>query len=365
MAVIPFPTLTNVVGPAQMTWGQRANNRVHVSPLSGSVQTVDLPGARWTLAMRFPHLYDPDRAAMEAFLAQLRGQANTFTVHDFARPTPRGAALTVVPTLNRLLWSNQFSNAAWYNTGVTVTADATANPEGTANDADQLAATSGTSFIGQNIGLFAPLETYTFSVYLRAAAPVTLSIFLIDSIGNTATVCNVTTAWQRFSVTRTIAAGATSMAVQIGGGTTFSTGETVFAWGAQVEFQPAATPFVLTTSLVASRPVGPAVLFGGQFGSQLGTWGWAASTPNVLLPGDKFSVNGELKVVTSAVGTGITGYGLINFEPPLRASPADGTQLILTRPTANFMLTKSDWSMDFDGNKPGCAMLSLDAVEVW
>lgn len=90
MTTIAFPALTNEVAPGSMTWGQRSNSRVHLSPLSGSVQTVELPGARWALSARFPVLRGTDLGLMQAFMAQLRGQANRFTVHDWSAPQPRG-----------------------------------------------------------------------------------------------------------------------------------------------------------------------------------------------------------------------------------------------------------------------------------
>lgn len=89
MTTFAFPSLS-VVEPNAMTWGQRANTLVHVSPLSGQVQTVELPGARWLLSVNFAALQAADRALMEAFLARLRGQANRFTAHDFSKPVPRG-----------------------------------------------------------------------------------------------------------------------------------------------------------------------------------------------------------------------------------------------------------------------------------
>lgn len=89
MTTYAFPALSTVA-PQAMTWGQRSNTLVHVSPLSGQVQTVELPGARWLLSVNYAVLQAADRALMEAFLARLRGQANRFTAYDFSRPTPRG-----------------------------------------------------------------------------------------------------------------------------------------------------------------------------------------------------------------------------------------------------------------------------------
>lgn len=89
MTTIALPTMSRT-SPARMTWGQRSNALVHVSPLSGQVQTVELPGARWTLSIEWPPLQEPDAGIWEAFMASLRGQANRFTAYDFLRRYPRG-----------------------------------------------------------------------------------------------------------------------------------------------------------------------------------------------------------------------------------------------------------------------------------
>lgn len=99
MTTFAFPSLAHVVGPASMRWSYRANNRVQVSPLSGSVQTIELPGMRWVLSCRFPHLYEADHGAMEGFLARLRGQAHRFTCFDFSAPVPRGTMRGTLTTV--------------------------------------------------------------------------------------------------------------------------------------------------------------------------------------------------------------------------------------------------------------------------
>jgi hypothetical protein len=89
MTTFAFPTLSRSK-PSEWRFGLRSNTLVHVSPLSGQMQTVELPGARWFFAARWLNLLDADRAVFEVFLMKLRGQANRFTVHDFSRPVPLG-----------------------------------------------------------------------------------------------------------------------------------------------------------------------------------------------------------------------------------------------------------------------------------
>lgn len=91
MTTITFPTLSRAA-PASMEFNLISNTQTFTSPLDGSVYTSELPGARWAFSLDFPSLQEADAALLQAFLAKLRGQANTFTMHNWARPTPRGTA---------------------------------------------------------------------------------------------------------------------------------------------------------------------------------------------------------------------------------------------------------------------------------
>jgi|ERR1700739_1289024 len=88
MSSFVFPTLLAM--PTSWQWGQRSNVMLHTSPLSGNVQSLELPGARWMLSLQYSNLIDPDRGQLEAFLTQLRGMANRATIFDIVRSTPQG-----------------------------------------------------------------------------------------------------------------------------------------------------------------------------------------------------------------------------------------------------------------------------------
>lgn len=85
----------------------------------------------------------------------------------------------------------------------------------------------------------------------------------------------------------------------------------------------------------------PLVNGASQSGNSLITDGWAASQ-TVLMAGDYFEVNGELKMVTSDVTSSGTGAATIQFEPDLRASPADGTAIIVNNPKCKMYLKNGD-----------------------
>jgi hypothetical protein len=77
--------------PSEIELGLKFNTQVSVSDLSGYVQTVELPGARWSMSLRMPPLErSGESSVMEAFIAKLRGQAVRAVMPVFSRGTPLG-----------------------------------------------------------------------------------------------------------------------------------------------------------------------------------------------------------------------------------------------------------------------------------
>ena len=99
MTTIAFPTLSRRT-PGAVEFGLKANTQVFTSPLNGSVQTLALPGARWTAAFTWANLAEADAALLQAFLAQLRGQANFCALYPYHRSVPRGSIALSGVTLN-------------------------------------------------------------------------------------------------------------------------------------------------------------------------------------------------------------------------------------------------------------------------
>ena len=79
-----------------------------------------------------------------------------------------------------------------------------------------------------------------------------------------------------------------------------------------------------------------------QTGNTLAIATSVTNRTNWCLPGDKFGVNGELKMVTAAANTNGSGDTTLTFEPPLRASPGDTQQVVIDSPTAKFILADND-----------------------
>ncbi len=91
MTILTWPTLSRAA-PRQVRWGLVSNTMSFSSPLSGAMQTLEMPGARWRCSFVMENLIEDDAALLQAMLVRLRGQSNRLLLHNFARPVPRGTA---------------------------------------------------------------------------------------------------------------------------------------------------------------------------------------------------------------------------------------------------------------------------------
>lgn len=152
MASIDWPS---ALVPAEIEFGIRFNTQVSVSDLSGYVQTLELPGARWSMSLRMAELDRAGEAALlESFIARLRGQAVRAVMPVFGRSSPRGT-WAGAPAVNNEVGSPElvqtgtslevsgfsasatFKEGDYFNIGTDgelkmVTADGTANGSGLA-----------------------------------------------------------------------------------------------------------------------------------------------------------------------------------------------------------------------------------------
>jgi len=93
---INMPTIRRPAEAAERLIGR---TQTHESPFDGTLQTLEMPGARWELTATWPTLGPDDRRLMAAFLASLRGQAGRFLFSP-AQWSPRRAAGGGTPVIN-------------------------------------------------------------------------------------------------------------------------------------------------------------------------------------------------------------------------------------------------------------------------
>lgn len=93
------------VQPTRWEWWLETATQEHIAPLSGDVQTQELPGARWACRAEYHNVQVSDARLLMAFIAQMRGRAGRVATANLAQPTIRGTA-TPVPTI-KVIGANQ------------------------------------------------------------------------------------------------------------------------------------------------------------------------------------------------------------------------------------------------------------------
>lgn len=128
----------------------------------------------------------------------------------------------------------------------------------------------------------------------------------------------------------------TAVATQINlvnGGSTSYTGTTgaiaVWRWGACVS----SVPVRLTQTVSAAVASGTS-----QTGSTIYVKGLPVSTSGLLLAGDYFEINGELKQCTASLDSDAAGLGVLRFAPGLAVAAADNDPIIVNNPFGRFRL---------------------------
>lgn len=91
MTIHTWPTLSKPE-PTSWDWSLVSNTQTFSSPLSGNVQTLELPGARWRVTFQMESMTPADSALLRAWFVKLRGQSGRFYLHNMAQPSPRGTA---------------------------------------------------------------------------------------------------------------------------------------------------------------------------------------------------------------------------------------------------------------------------------
>lgn len=79
MTILSMPT---GLKPSSATWALVTNTQVWTSPFTRQVQVKELPGTQWAATYTFPVSKRADRAALEAFMMQLRGASGRFYAYN-------------------------------------------------------------------------------------------------------------------------------------------------------------------------------------------------------------------------------------------------------------------------------------------
>jgi hypothetical protein len=262
---------------------------------------------------------------------------------------------------NLLLQSDEF-DTSWSTSNSTVDDQITAAPDGTTT-ADALEETTANSVhsVSQTVTVSSAAADYALTVALKAGTRGFAFLQIGDGTSNSSFYVNLTTG----AITNTATGGtwsnirgfssdlgngwwavgfvgrktgaSISLTVQLGSATAAGTSTYVGVNGADAIYLWRAT---LAQSSVPTRLVQTTTsLTGGtdQTGAALYTKGWPVSTSGLLLSGDWFEVNGELKQLTAPVNSDGLGLAYLQFRPGLAVSPADSDPVIVYQPFGRFI----------------------------
>lgn len=243
------------------------------------------------------------------YAVDVNGNFDVYAVNELAiQPT---GAFVEIQAQNVALYSSQFDNAVWLKSTTSITVNATAAPDGTLT-ADRLTATGVDSAVGQQSSLsYAIGTTLTASMWLRADANTTIRFYIINGTQLTFITVNLTTAWQRFSVSQTWTVAGAAV-IQVGGAGSFPTGAVVYAWGGQLELGARASSYIPT---VASQTIRLADAL--KLDNASGKANWTVSLKNGTVLSYP-NVDGALNIDPNAIATG--ALNILSYQATLVAA---------------------------------------------
>ncbi len=76
--------------PQSIEWASKKRVIQSRSPVTGAVESIELPAERWQLTVTYPPTLYKDAAAAEAFFSRVVGGVDRIRIYNFTRPQPRG-----------------------------------------------------------------------------------------------------------------------------------------------------------------------------------------------------------------------------------------------------------------------------------
>lgn len=100
-----------------------------------------------------------------------------------------------------------------------------------------------------------------------------------------------------------------------------------------------------------------------NYGGQIASRGWTPNAAGVLLRGDYFGFNNEVKMVKANVNADADGKALIAFGPNIRNVPADGAAITLVKAKGIFRLLDDNQAKFAYKKQTGSYQITC--VETW
>jgi len=364
----------NDVLPTSTEWQLVTNTQSFTSPLNGATQTIELPGAKWSAVLNYQDLESDEASKLRGFLLQGRGSVNKFYMFDHSVPGITGAG-GGTPLLNyrenKLLYTEDFNNAAWVLTNATWSSTTAVGVFGNlvAADIDEGVA-AGEHSTKQTFSVTSG-NTYCVSVYAENINRDDIHIRLLPTgLWNAetpevkynlvnpesfATVGGnplssgmleiVADGYYRCYLSKAAtASGTATIEILVSNGTTTSftgsVGSALRVSNPVVETGITSPGnFIPTTSVAITET---------PYGNTIYTIGWTPNITDILKVGDYFQIYNELKMITTNINSDSAGNAILEFEPPIRSTTLiNGDPLILTNASCLMRLvddSQAKWS---------------------
>ena len=266
MAQFPFTERGTVTSYPLLTRESFSSQDVTFNDFSTQTYSrLAQPLGRWELD--FNPIDDVDYETIRQFIIGQQGRGQMFMFVD-----PSENLLTQTEVFESASWikgtdlvvgknyltrSEEIDHADWVKLGPpsapVITADQDTSPDNTTT-ADQVdfPASGAAQFpqIRQDVTGALPklsLQTLTGSIWVRASSAVSLVLRISGDTTGTNNTINITTVWQRFTVSHTLLVGDTTAKYQLFQDEN-KTARTVFVWGAQLEYGSVAADYTKTVS---------------------------------------------------------------------------------------------------------------------
>ena len=388
---------------ATSRFGLASNTQVFRSPLVGTVQTLERPGAYWRGEYTLPPMKRDAIAPWQSFLTRLRGGAGRFYGYDPDAKEPRGVALESASNATNFITNGNALGAVLGVEGVNGKAP-TSWVFGLANGLTRrivsfgekdgvhyvavrftgtpTATTCALNFIKSKAIPAATGQTWTSSLSYRLGGGTLNNVRVYQRIeqveggGATANMYAVelfnmdSTRWRRSEHTKTLnatapATGYVRNSVYLSLTVGVPVDVTIMVGDVQLEQNAPATIYIPTTGKKRGRSSGARVDGDGQSGTLLKTWNWQPSLVQVLRAGDYIAFDTDygraLHMVVEDASSDENGRASLKIEPPLRHAPDDNARVLVHR--AACVMALVDESVQWDVDASGVYRLSFAAEE--
>jgi hypothetical protein len=188
---------------------------------------------RWQLG--YAGLSDAESSSISQLFAATEGRLNTFTFLD--------------PTDNLLMWSEDWTNSVWAADPLLQVVIGIADPDGGTGAIQITNTAQANQQVTQSVAAASWFQ-YCYSIYLRSDSPCSIQLLLSSTDQQAASAVSVGSTWVRAIQTGPLTSQDDGLSV----GLILPPGVRMFAFGPQLEAQPAPGPYKRNTAQAGVYP---------------------------------------------------------------------------------------------------------------